>query len=173
MVELPKRTPETVLRRLNSQDDALLFEPPHQGGPEQGQRQEALGRRRRGSVTKRSAANHCCFWSEVRQRSTLATRCATRLSGDSKQRGSCFRTNVPWALLGSSITTTVVEWEILHGRTPGATRHDFATIGSLTLMPTVLSVPADSPWKSVADAESEDNIKILRQLQKEGVKLGR
>jgi tripartite-type tricarboxylate transporter receptor subunit TctC len=54
-------------------------------------------------------------------------------------------------LLGSSITTTVVEWEILHGRTPGATRHDFAAIGSLTLMPTVLSVPADSPWKSIAD----------------------
>ena len=54
-------------------------------------------------------------------------------------------------LLGSSITTTVVEWEILHSRTPGASRHDFATIGSLTLMPTVLSVPADSPWKSVAD----------------------
>jgi tripartite-type tricarboxylate transporter receptor subunit TctC len=54
-------------------------------------------------------------------------------------------------LLGSSITTTVVEWEILHGRTPGATRHDFVAIGSLTLMPTVLSVPVDSPWKSIAD----------------------
>jgi tripartite-type tricarboxylate transporter receptor subunit TctC len=54
-------------------------------------------------------------------------------------------------LLGSSITTTVVEWEILHGRTPGATRHDFLAIGSLTLMPTVLSVPVDSPWKSIAD----------------------
>ena len=54
-------------------------------------------------------------------------------------------------LLGSSITTTVVEWEILNGRTPGATRHDFVTIGSMTLMPTVLSVPVDSPWKSIAD----------------------
>jgi tripartite-type tricarboxylate transporter receptor subunit TctC len=54
-------------------------------------------------------------------------------------------------LLGSSITTTVVEWEILHGRAPGATRHDFVAIGSLTLMPTVLSVPVDSPWKSIAD----------------------
>lgn len=54
-------------------------------------------------------------------------------------------------LLGSSITTTVVEWEILHGRNPGVTRHDFVSIGSLTQMPTVLSVPADSPWKSVAD----------------------
>jgi tripartite-type tricarboxylate transporter receptor subunit TctC len=54
-------------------------------------------------------------------------------------------------LLGSSITTTVVEWEILNGRQPGATRHDFVSIGSLTQMPTVLSVPADSPWKSIAD----------------------
>lgn len=62
-------------------------------------------------------------------------------------------------LLGSSITTTVVEWEILHGRTPGATRHDFAAIGSLTLMPTVLSVPADSPWKSIEDLVREAKAK--------------
>jgi tripartite-type tricarboxylate transporter receptor subunit TctC len=54
-------------------------------------------------------------------------------------------------LLASSITTTVVEWEILHGRKPGATRADFVSIGSLIQMPTVLSVPADSPWKSIAD----------------------
>ena len=58
------------------------------------------------------------------------------------------------------------------GRAPGATRHGFAAIGPLTLMPTVLSVPVDSPWKSIADAESEDNIKILKQLQQEGVKPG-
>lgn len=54
-------------------------------------------------------------------------------------------------LLGSSITTTVVEWEILHGRDPGTSRKDFVPIGSLTLMPTVISVPFDSPWKSIAD----------------------
>lgn len=54
-------------------------------------------------------------------------------------------------LLGSSITTTVVEWEILNGRDPGATRKDFVSIGSLIQMPTVLSVPVDSPWKSIAD----------------------
>lgn len=62
-------------------------------------------------------------------------------------------------LLGSSITTTVVEWEILNGRQPGATRHDFVSIGSLTQMPTVLSVPADSPWKSIADMVKDAKVK--------------
>ncbi len=54
-------------------------------------------------------------------------------------------------LLGSTMTTTVVEWDILNGKKPGVTRNDFVTIGSLTLIPTVISVPANSPWKSVAD----------------------
>jgi tripartite-type tricarboxylate transporter receptor subunit TctC len=54
-------------------------------------------------------------------------------------------------LLGSTMTTTVVEWDIINGKKPGVTRDDFATIGSLTLIPTVISVPAASPWKSVAD----------------------
>ena len=54
-------------------------------------------------------------------------------------------------LLGSTMTTTVVEWDIINGKKPGVTRNDFVTIGSLTLIPTVISVPANSPWKSVAD----------------------
>jgi len=54
-------------------------------------------------------------------------------------------------LLGSTMTTTVVEWDIINGKKPGVTRNDFVTIGSLTLIPTVISVPAASPWKSVAD----------------------
>jgi tripartite-type tricarboxylate transporter receptor subunit TctC len=49
------------------------------------------------------------------------------------------------------MTTTVVEWDIINGKKPGVTRDDFVTIGSLTLIPTVISVPAASPWKSVAD----------------------
>lgn len=36
-------------------------------------------------MSKRAAASQRCFWSEVRQRSTLATRCATRLFRDSRQ----------------------------------------------------------------------------------------
>lgn len=54
-------------------------------------------------------------------------------------------------LLGSTMTTTVVEWDIINGKKPGVTRNDFITIGSLTLIPTVISVPANSPWKTVAD----------------------
>ena len=36
-------------------------------------------------MSNRAAASQRCFWSEVRQRSTLATRCATRLFRDSRQ----------------------------------------------------------------------------------------
>ncbi len=54
-------------------------------------------------------------------------------------------------LLASTMTTTVVEWDIINRRKPGVTRNDFAPIGSLTLIPTVISVPPNSPWKSVAD----------------------
>jgi tripartite-type tricarboxylate transporter receptor subunit TctC len=54
-------------------------------------------------------------------------------------------------LLGSSMTTTVVEWEIVRGKVPSVTRQEFVPIGSLTLIPTVVSVPATSPWNSIAD----------------------
>ncbi len=36
-------------------------------------------------MSSRAAASQRCFWSEVRQRSTLATRCSTRLFSDSRQ----------------------------------------------------------------------------------------
>ena len=54
-------------------------------------------------------------------------------------------------LLASTMTTTVVEWDIVGGKKPPVTRNDFATIGSLTLIPTVVSVPTGSPWKNLDD----------------------
>lgn len=54
-------------------------------------------------------------------------------------------------LLGSSMTTTVVEWDVINGKKPPVTRDSYVTIGSFTLIPTVVSVPANSPWTSVAD----------------------
>ena len=54
-------------------------------------------------------------------------------------------------LLGSTMQTTVVEWDIVNGKKPAVTRDDFVTIGSLTLLPTTISVPATSPWNSIAD----------------------
>jgi len=54
-------------------------------------------------------------------------------------------------LLGSTMQTTVVEWDIINGKKPAVTRDDFVTIGSLTLLPTTISVPATSPWNSIAD----------------------
>ena len=54
-------------------------------------------------------------------------------------------------LLASTMTTTVVEWDLVNGKKPPVTRNDFVTIGSMTLIPTVISVPANSPWKTVDD----------------------
>jgi tripartite-type tricarboxylate transporter receptor subunit TctC len=54
-------------------------------------------------------------------------------------------------LLASTMTTTVVEWDMVGGKKPPVTRNDFVTIGSLTLIPTVISVPANSPWKTLDD----------------------
>jgi len=54
-------------------------------------------------------------------------------------------------LLGSSMTTTVVEWDVINGRKPPVTRDNYVSIGSFTLIPTVVSVPAKSPWNSIAD----------------------
>ena len=54
-------------------------------------------------------------------------------------------------LLGSTMTTTVVEWDLVNGSKPPVTRNDFVTIGSMTLIPTVISVPPNSPWKTVDD----------------------
>ncbi len=54
-------------------------------------------------------------------------------------------------LLGSTMTTTVVEWDVVNKTKPPVTRDDFVTIGSMTLIPTVISVPANSPWKTLDD----------------------
>jgi tripartite-type tricarboxylate transporter receptor subunit TctC len=54
-------------------------------------------------------------------------------------------------LLGSTMQTTVVEWDIINGKKPAVTRDDFVAIGSLTLLPTSISVPVTSPWNSIAD----------------------
>ncbi|HEX9157133.1 MAG TPA: tripartite tricarboxylate transporter substrate binding protein [Syntrophales bacterium] len=54
-------------------------------------------------------------------------------------------------LLASTMTTTVVEWDAVSGKKPPVTRNDFVTIGSLTLIPTVISVPTGSPWKNLDD----------------------
>jgi len=54
-------------------------------------------------------------------------------------------------LLGSSMTTTVVEWDVINGKKPPVTRDTYVTIGSFTLIPTVVSVPINSPWNSIAD----------------------
>ena len=54
-------------------------------------------------------------------------------------------------LVGSVNITNAVEWEIANGRKPPFTRSDFASIGSFTMSPTLLIVPIDSPYKTLAD----------------------
>jgi len=53
--------------------------------------------------------------------------------------------------VGSVNFTNAVEWEIANGRKPPFTRHDFIPIGSFTMSPTLLCVPLDSPYKTLAD----------------------
>jgi tripartite-type tricarboxylate transporter receptor subunit TctC len=54
-------------------------------------------------------------------------------------------------LVGSVNITNAVEWEIANGRKPPFTRNDFASIGAFTMSPTLLIVPADSQYKTLAD----------------------
>jgi tripartite-type tricarboxylate transporter receptor subunit TctC len=53
--------------------------------------------------------------------------------------------------VGSVNFTNAIEWEIANGRKPPFTRHDFVTIGSFTMSPTLLIVPTESPYKTAAD----------------------
>ena len=53
--------------------------------------------------------------------------------------------------VGSVNLTNAPEWEIANGRKPPFTRHDFACIGSFTMSPPLLIVPADTPYKTLAD----------------------
>ena len=54
-------------------------------------------------------------------------------------------------LVGSVNITNAVEWENANGRKPPFTRHDFAAIGAFTMSPTLVIVPADSSYKTLAD----------------------
>jgi len=53
--------------------------------------------------------------------------------------------------LGSSAMISTLEWEMIEGRKPPFSRHDFAIIGSLTMMTPMVVVPHDSPWKTLSD----------------------
>ena len=53
--------------------------------------------------------------------------------------------------MGCTTITCAVEWDLVNGRKPPATRSDFIPIGAYILSPTLISVPVDSPWKSLAD----------------------
>lgn len=53
--------------------------------------------------------------------------------------------------VGSVNIPNALEWEIANGRKPPFTRHDFITIGTFTMSPTLLVVPADAPYKDLAD----------------------
>jgi tripartite-type tricarboxylate transporter receptor subunit TctC len=53
--------------------------------------------------------------------------------------------------IGSTLMTIVMDWERVNGRKPAVYRNDFETIGVLSIIPTVLSVPYGSPWKTLSD----------------------
>lgn len=53
--------------------------------------------------------------------------------------------------MGCTTISCANEWELANGRRPMATRQDFALIGSYILSPTLISVPANSPWKTLSD----------------------
>jgi tripartite-type tricarboxylate transporter receptor subunit TctC len=51
----------------------------------------------------------------------------------------------------SSALTNGVEWEIVNGRKPPFTRHDFIPLGVLTQTVPLVVVAYDSPWKTLSD----------------------
>lgn len=52
---------------------------------------------------------------------------------------------------GATGDIMVFEWEMASGRKPEVTRNDFITIGSFVLSPSLIAVPYNSPWKTLAD----------------------
>jgi tripartite-type tricarboxylate transporter receptor subunit TctC len=61
-----------------------------------------------------------------------------------------------YTLTGSSTSDIgAVEWEIANGRKSAVTRHDFIALGTFTVSPTLIAVPYNSPWKTVADLVRE------------------
>jgi tripartite-type tricarboxylate transporter receptor subunit TctC len=53
--------------------------------------------------------------------------------------------------VGSVNIPNAVEWELANSRKPPFTRHDFVCIGTFTMSPTLLIVPNESPYKTLAD----------------------
>lgn len=53
--------------------------------------------------------------------------------------------------MGCTTITCAVEWDLANGRKPLTTRQDFTLIGSYILSPTLISVPSNSPWKTLND----------------------
>jgi tripartite-type tricarboxylate transporter receptor subunit TctC len=53
--------------------------------------------------------------------------------------------------MGCTTISCANEWELVNGRKPLATREDFTIIGSYILSPTLISVPTNSPWKTLND----------------------
>ena len=53
--------------------------------------------------------------------------------------------------VGSVNIPNAIEWEIANGRKPPFTRYDFVCIGTFTMSPTLLIVPPDAPYKTLAD----------------------
>jgi tripartite-type tricarboxylate transporter receptor subunit TctC len=53
--------------------------------------------------------------------------------------------------MGCTTISCANEWELANGRKPLATREDFVLIGSYILSPTLISVPVNSPWKTLHD----------------------
>lgn len=52
-----------------------------------------------------------------------------------------------------------IEWEIANGRKPSATLNDFIPIGSFNLTPYVITVPYNSPWKTLNDLINDAKVK--------------
>lgn len=57
--------------------------------------------------------------------------------------------------IGSTLMTIVMDWERISGQKPPVYINDYETIGVLSTIPTVLSVPYGSPWKTVSDLVKE------------------
>jgi tripartite-type tricarboxylate transporter receptor subunit TctC len=53
--------------------------------------------------------------------------------------------------VGATFSTCTIAWELVNGRKPAVNKDDFVLIGSFTLSPTLVIVPYDSPWKTLAD----------------------
>lgn len=57
--------------------------------------------------------------------------------------------------VGCTANTCTIEWDIANGRKPPVNKEDFVLIGSFTLSPTLVVVPPNSPWKTLADMIKE------------------